>query len=95
MSAHTWADNFLCANRDIEIRWNSAGPIPGMRCTQVNEPAEPPATTWDDNYLCLPPTSRVTLTWSYAGSLPTGKCIAWAESADPHTCLDNYLCYSY
>jgi cytochrome c peroxidase len=93
-AAGTWNDNFLCANRDIGLRWSSAGPIANMRCTQIEEPAEPASTTWDDNFLCLPPTSQLKLAWSYAGPLPEGTCTPWTETADPHTWLDNFICHS-
>ncbi|MBZ4417082.1 cytochrome c peroxidase [Myxococcus sp. RHSTA-1-4] len=91
----TWSDNYFCANRDIGMRWGSAGPIAGMRCTQVNEPAEPVSTTWNDNYLCVPPASSVTFTWSYSGPLAGRTCARWYEAADPHSWGDNYLCYAY
>merc|ERR1711939_1174753 len=32
------------------MRWSSAGPIGGMRCTQILESSDP--DTWNDNYLC-------------------------------------------
>lgn len=49
-----WADNYLCAPSDLGIRYSSAGPITGMTCLQIDEPMEPLAYTWNDNYLCLP-----------------------------------------
>lgn len=89
----TWGDNFLCSSRDLGMRWSSAGPIAGLRCTQINEPAEPAQTTWNDNFLCLPPSAPITLQWSYAGPISGKTCVAWSEGADPHTWNDNFSCY--
>ena len=88
----TWHDNYFCQHphtADIGMAWSSAGPIKGKRCVQVIEPAEPPQTTWRDNYLCTnhrAPRMR----WSYNG--PKGACVQWLEAADPHTWRDNYMC---
>ena len=61
-----------------------------MRCTLVNEPADP--HSWADNYLCVPTDSSFHFKWSVAGAPKDHSCIQWAEGADPHTWLDNYLC---
>ena len=49
---HGWNDNYLCAPRDLGLRYSSAGPIAGMNCTQLVEGADP--HTWNDNWLCKP-----------------------------------------
>lgn len=91
---HTWQDNFLCSNRDLGIRWSFRGPIPGMRCTQITEGAEPPQHTWHDNFLCLPPESPLELAWSARGPIPGLHCLRFLEPSDPHTWSDNFLCWS-
>jgi|GEM_PF-2078650 len=63
----TWYDNYLCAPRDYGFRWNSAGEIPGMFCTQWYEGADL-AHTWYDNYLCEPINSTVNLSWTSSGA---------------------------
>jgi hypothetical protein len=74
------------------MRWSSAGPIPGMRCTQIHEGADP--HTWSDNYLCVPPHGAgASSSWSSAGPVPGMQCVQWLEPADPHTWADNYLCW--
>ena len=72
------------------MRWSYAGPIRGMRCTQIKEPAGP--RTWRDNYLCVPRRSPLRFKWSSAGKIRGMACIQWREPADPHTWNDNYLC---
>jgi hypothetical protein len=72
------------------MRWSFAGPIRGMKCTRIYEPADP--HTWKDNYLCVPRRSRLRLKWSFAGRVRGMACIQWREPADPHTWHDNYLC---
>lgn len=90
---HTWADNYLCATRDIGLRWSSAGPVGGMKCTQIVESADP--DTWNDNYLCLPQNTTVQLSWSSAGPIAGRSCVQVNEPAEPanHTWNDNYLCW--
>jgi hypothetical protein len=90
---HTWHDNYLCASRDLGMRWSHRGPIAGMRCTRIHEGAEPQQHGWQDNYLCLPPSSEVKLSWNSARPLPGMQCVRITEGADPHTWHDNYLCY--
>jgi hypothetical protein len=72
------------------MRWSFAGPIRGMRCTRIYEPADP--HTWKDNYLCVPRRSPLRLKWSFAGRVRGMACIQWREPADPHTWHDNFLC---
>ena len=74
------------------MRWSFAGPITGMKCTQINEGAEPAEHSWTDNYLCVPDDSSLDFQWSSAGPLATKECIQWLEAADGHTWHDNYLC---
>merc|ERR1719330_1528316 len=66
------------------MKWSQAGPISNMRCTKINEPADPHA--WQDNYLCVPKSSHLKLYWSYAGAISGKNCIQWHESQDPHSC---------
>jgi hypothetical protein len=70
------------------LAWNSAGPIAGMTCTQINEPADP--DTWNDNYLCSD--QDLGLRWSYAGPISGMVCTHIHEGSDPHGWNDNYLC---
>lgn len=91
-----WLDNYVCTNKEIGLRWYSATPPASAgRCTQIREPAEPPSTTWNDNYLCVPPESPVVLSWYHDGSRSGAglTCTAFLEPQDPHTWTDNYLCY--
>lgn len=92
--AHTWRDNFLCANRDVGFRWSSSGPIAGMACTQIIEGAEPLQYTWRDNYLCLPQGSPLTLRWSPSGAVARMNCVQTIEGSDPHGWHDNFLCWT-
>ena len=59
----------------------------------MNEPAEPAATGWGDNYLCVPVDAPVTLQWSYAGPIGGKTCVSFNEPSDPHTWGDNFACY--
>lgn len=88
-----WSRAHLCSNIPIGMRWSSAGPVAGMRCTQVVEPAEPAHTTWTDNYLCLSRDEYLNFKWSYDGPVAGLRCVRWHNPRDPHTCTDNYLCY--
>ncbi|MEM1050165.1 MAG: hypothetical protein AAGL24_28685 [Pseudomonadota bacterium] len=56
-SAGTWLDNYLCYPESLpfDFQWSSAGPVAGLDCIKVEEHSEPPATTWNDNYLCVAP----------------------------------------
>jgi len=90
---HSWHDNYFCWKQETKnpgIKWSSAGPIGGMRCTLVSEPFDP--HTWNDNYLCVPNSSNLKFKWSFQGSNGCSKCIRWLESSDPHSWSDNYLC---
>lgn len=89
--AHGWADNFLCSTANFGLRWSAAGPLAGMRCTLINEPAD--AHGWADNYLCLPQTSPIQLQWSFAGPVPGRRCVQFLEPKDPDTWHDNFLCF--
>jgi peptidoglycan hydrolase-like protein with peptidoglycan-binding domain len=89
----TWNDNWLCSTVDYGFRWSSAGAIGGMRCTQITEGSEPPEHTWNDNFLCVPTNSPLNLAWSSAGPIAGRTCTMWHEAADPHTWMDNFLCY--
>jgi hypothetical protein len=91
--AHGWDDNFLCSAVDRGLVWSSVGPIASLRCTAVAEGAEPPASSWNDNWLCLPVSSSLQLFWSMAGPLPGRSCVRFHEPRDPYTWGDNYLCW--
>ncbi|WP_163868039.1 hypothetical protein [Myxococcus eversor] len=93
-TAGTWNDNFLCANRDVGLRWSLSGPISGMRCTRIYMPSEPASTGWDDNYLCVPPTSALRFIWSPMGRYANMISVPFAEPSDQHAYwMDSYLCY--
>lgn len=77
-----------CANGTAPFFWDCAGAIPGLTCTQINEPSD--ADSWSDNYLCAE--QDVGLQWSYAGAIDGMRCIAVTEPADPGPWSDNYLC---
>ena len=77
------------------MRWSFAGPIQGMKCTQINEDSDP--HSWDDNYLCVPQDSPLDFQWSMGGPISGIACIQWLEPSDTwaitgHTWQDNYLC---
>ncbi|MDB4943272.1 MAG: D-alanyl-D-alanine carboxypeptidase [Labilithrix sp.] len=92
---NSWSDNNLCTASDIGLRWSSAGPIPGMRCTNVSEAAEHVPAAWADNYLCVPNDSPYNLDWSNSGKIPGKTCVPWRESADlDGSWGDNFLCYT-
>lgn len=88
----SWADNFLCTDSDIGLKWSSSGPIPGMRCTNVTETSDSHAAAWADNYACVPSDSEFVLSWSSAGALPGQSCVQFNEVADPQSWGDNFLC---
>lgn len=72
-----------------ELKWSQAGPIAGLTCTKINEPADPNA--WDDNYLCAD--EDLQLKWSSAGPIAGLQCVLINEPADIYkTWFDNYLC---
>ena len=74
------------------MRWSFAGPITGMKCTQIKEGSEPAGHRWTDNYLCVPSDSQLDFQWNSAGPIADKECIQWLEAADGHTWHDNYLC---
>ncbi|QSQ27925.1 hypothetical protein JY651_24815 [Pyxidicoccus parkwayensis] len=92
-AAGGWNDNYLCANKDIGMRWSMGGPIAGMRCTQVYEDAEPPSTTWGDNFLCVPPEVDALLSYSQAGPISGLTCAQVYEPRDPQPWVDNHVCW--
>jgi hypothetical protein len=89
-SFYNVGDDLSCGGNPAGFRlaWNSAGPIAGMTCTQITEPADP--DTWNDNYLCAD--RDLGLRWSYAGPIAGMVCTQIHEGSDPHTWNDNYLC---
>ena len=84
-----WDDNFLCASRDLGLRWSSLGPIAGMVCTRFEEKSDPDG--WSDNYLCAP--RDYGFRWSNWDPLEGMQCLQIDEPADPHTWNDNFLCW--
>jgi hypothetical protein len=92
-------DNYLCSVRDFGLQWSPDGPLEGMRCTQVQEPAEPLIHGWDNNYLCVPDSSRLELAWSAEGRIEEKRCLPVGEPGDSHAgsqgWRNTYLCYSF
>ena len=88
----TWNDNYFCSRKNIGMRWSSAGPITGMKCTQITESIEPAVHSWTDNYFCVPQDSPLDFQWNSAGPIADKECIQWSEAADLHSWDDNYLC---
>ncbi len=72
------------------LAWSMAGPVGGMHCVQVNEPADP--APWADNYLCS--VEDFGIRWSSAGPIAGMRCTQITEPAEPaaHGWDDNYLC---
>ncbi len=89
-----WKNNYLCSAQDFGMKWSSAGPIAGMRCTQITEPAEPGEHGWTDNYLCVPESAPLELVWSNAGPVAEKTCLPIYERKDQHGWKNNALCYS-
>jgi len=79
----SWPDDFA---------WSTRGEIPGMRCIQIKEGAEPKRTSWNDNWLCWQGTVDLGFKWSSRGIIGAMKCTHIKEGEDPHTWSDNYLC---
>ena len=79
-----------CLDRRGPFAWNCAGPIPGMACIQINEPADP--HTWQDNFFCS--NRDLGIRWSFRGPIPGMRCTQITEGAEPpqHTWHDNFLC---
>lgn len=92
---NAWSDNYLCSNTNLGIVWSYSGPVAGMRCTQMNEAAEPAAHGWSNNHICVPTASTLYFTWSSAGPIAGKMCTQIYESSDPHTWMDNHLCYQW
>ncbi len=91
---NTWSDNFFCSDDDLGMKWSFSGPLDGMVCTNVTEAADDHAADWNDNYLCLPPSSPYVFSWSSAGPIEGKSCVRWYEAADLlGTWNDNWLCF--
>jgi hypothetical protein len=78
------SDNEFCYNSVHNLKWYHGGPsgapAPGEECWNFNNPAEAPAHTWSDNYLCAPAGSNVQLQLVLNGSTPAGKtCVVINE----------------
>jgi len=74
---------------DGKFAWSCSGPIDGMVCVQIIEPADP--HTWDDNYLAVPNDSLINFFWSSAGPIAGLNCVQWIEPADPDTLAIWYI----
>ncbi len=72
---------------DGKFTWSYSGPISGMVCVQIIEPADP--HTWEDNYFCS--NEDYGIQWSCCGPIGNMKNTQIIESADPETWDDNYL----
>merc|ERR1712045_791276 len=74
------------------MKWSSKDPIDNMRCTRVREKSDP--DKWHDNYLCVPPSSKLSFDWSSDGPIDGRECIQWDEPDDnvDHKWHDNFLC---
>jgi len=72
---------------DGKFAWSCSGPISGMVCVQIAEPAD--SDTWNDNYFCG--NENYGMQWSSAGPISNMKNTQIHESADPDTWDDNYL----
>lgn len=72
---------------DGKFAWSCSGPISGMVCVQIIEPADP--HTWNDNYFCG--SQDYGMQWSCCGPISNMKNTQIYEPADPHTWDDNYL----
>jgi hypothetical protein len=92
--AAEWTGNYLCSMEHFGLRWSAAGPIAGMRCTQISEPEEPAQHGWEDNYLCLPESSPLELRWSASGPIAGLDCTHFNPPRNPHGWKNNFLCYS-
>lgn len=68
------------------------GPIEGMKCTRVWEPAD--SHDWHDNYLCVPEDSPFNFKYSFDGCIRNIDCISVNEPGDLNTWWDNYLCHT-
>jgi len=69
----------------IGLTWTSSGGsigIPGMKCTQTYEPD----TSWQDNYLCVPPSSTFSLCWE--SGTPYGCTQCNFKQIDPSSSPD-------
>ncbi|MCD6149915.1 hypothetical protein J7J13_04000 [bacterium] len=72
---------------DGKFAWSYSGPISGMVCAQIAEPAD--SDTWNDNYFCG--NENYGIQWSCCGPISNMKNTQIHESADPDTWDDNYL----
>ena len=72
---------------------------PSYSCIDVNEPSDPIWATYDDNRLCVPRSTGISLYWTYYVSvtgLPGGwTCMLVNPLSEPpqNYWNDNYLCY--
>ncbi|XP_062506576.1 uncharacterized protein LOC134183127 [Corticium candelabrum] len=82
-----WNDNFMCTRKDLGWRWSNSGPIEGMDCTYMDSDAK----TWgENNYLCVPVTSKWELLWSNKPQ-KNMHCVWWKEPSH-NSWGEHYLC---
>lgn len=88
----SWQDNYLCTNRDIGLEWRAhyAECNTNMKCVYLPEIAD---SAWTDNALCLPLNSKVDLTYSTCGKLPSMSCVHLFDPSGPLYLQDNYICW--
>ncbi len=92
-----WDNNYLCTDKDVGLKWSADGPIEGMRCTNITENSskETHASSWANDYVCLPSDSKLTLQWSSDGEIDDQKCFNWNEPKEKGNGWDdNNLCVS-
>ncbi len=72
---------------DSLLQWSDNGPIGGLHCAHINEPAD--SQTWRDNYLCS--TEDLGMRWSYSGPINNMQCTRVYEGS-ANGWNDNFLC---
>ncbi|XP_057301494.1 uncharacterized protein LOC130635963 [Hydractinia symbiolongicarpus] len=94
---NSWYNNYLCVKSGPELidpglKFSTTGPLPGMRCTKIEEPSD--RYFWTNNYICVPTSAPYSFTWSYNGCTKGKYCVKWFEPSTPSsfTWNDNYLC---
>lgn len=86
------SDNtYLCSSQDLDIKWSTTGPIDKMNCTRIDDYHDP--YSWNNNYLCVPNNSNISLSMHYNKPIPNKSCIPWIEPPDMYSDnIDKYLC---
>lgn len=88
--------NYFCSRATRQnpgMKWSTAGPIGGMRCTHITGLADPKdANAQDNNYLCVPNYFPHEYTWSNNGTIDGLECFPWYVRWNPKHWTNNYLC---